>query len=188
MISCGFDYRYGKNAAGNTEQLRVFCNKNDIRFCCKQPVMVDGKIVSSTMIRSYLKEGNLSAANALLSEDFSFTAPVLDGDKRGRTLGFPTINQAYPSELTPLRSGVYATELEIDGSIYKGMTDIGIRPTFRTKKQMSETYIFGFSGDLYGKTLTIKPIRFIRDEQKFESIKALQQQLKQDMALILASF
>ncbi len=185
VISCGFDYRFGKDAAGDAALLQNFCKANDITLCCRPPVKEGEKVISSTMIRGLLKDGDIKAANALLSEDFSFEAVVVGGHRLGRTLGFPTINQVYPPELTPLRFGVYATEIILDGQTYRGMTDIGIRPTFETDYIISETYIHGFSGDLYGKTVRVKPLRFIRDEKKFSSINELKKQLEQDKAAIL---
>ena len=186
VISCGFDYRFGRDAAGDTILLQDFCRANGITCYCRPPVTENGKIISSTMIRGLLKAGDIAAANALISEDFSFSAVVVGGHRLGRTLGFPTINQVYPTELTPLRFGVYATEIALGDQIYRGMTDIGVRPTFQTDYIISETYIHGFSGDLYGKTVRIKPLRFIRDEKKFSSVEELKNQLEQDKAAILS--
>lgn len=181
LISCGFNYHYGKNAAGNTEMLSNFCFKQGIEFKCHNPVCEGGEPVSSTRIRKFLKNGEIEAANALLTFPFSFTAEVISGDRRGRTIGFPTINQKYPSELIPLKFGVYKSKIIIDGAEYEGITNIGIRPTWKTDYIISETYIIGFSGDLYGKRITTMPTRFVRGEVKFSSVDELKKQIENDI-------
>ena len=181
LISCGFNYHYGKNAAGNTEMLSNFCFKQGIEFKCYNPVCEGGEPVSSTRIRKFLKNGEIEAANALLTFPFSFTAEVISGDRRGRTIGFPTINQKYPSELIPLKFGVYKSKIIIDGAEYEGITNIGIRPTWKTDYIISETYIIGFSGDLYGKRITTMPARFVRGEVKFSSVEELKKQIENDI-------
>lgn len=181
LISCGFNYHFGKNAAGNTQMLGDFCRKNDIEFNCHGSVCEGGEPVSSTRIREYLKNGKIEAANELLTFPFSFTAEVISGDRRGRTIGFPTVNQKYPSELIPLKFGVYKSKIIADGSEYEGITNIGIRPTFKTDYIISETYIIGFSGDLYGKSITTVPTRFVRGEVKFSSVDELKRQIEADI-------
>lgn len=143
--------------------------------------MRGGEPVSSTRIREYLKNGEIEAANALLTFPFSFTAEVISGDRRGRTIGFPTVNQKYPSELIPLKFGVYKSKIIADGAEYEGITNIGIRPTFKTDYIISETYIIGFSGNLYGKCITTVPTRFVRGEVKFSSVDELKKQIEADI-------
>ena len=181
LISCGFNYHFGKNAAGNTELLRDFCRCNGIELNCHGAVSENGEPVSSTRIREYLKKGEIERANKLLTFPFSFTAEVISGDRRGRTIGFPTVNQRYPSELIPLKFGVYKTKIVLDGAEYEGITNIGIRPTFKTDYIISETYIIGFSGDLYGKSVTIQPLEFVRGEVKFSSVEELKRQIEADI-------
>ena len=181
LISCGFNYHFGKNAEGNTELLRDFCNKNGIELNCHGAVYDGGEPVSSTRIRQYLKNGEIEKANGLLTFPFSFTAEVISGDRRGRTIGFTTVNQKYPMVLIPLKFGVYKSKILIDGKEYEGITNIGIRPTFKTDYIISETYIIGFSGDLYGKEITTVPTRFIRGEVKFSSVEELKKQIEADI-------
>lgn len=181
LISCGFNYRFGKNAAGNTDDLSDFCALNGIEFKCCRPVSVDGEAVSSTEIRRFLSGGDIQRANRLLYEPFSFTAEVIAGDRRGRTLGFPTINQKYPKELIPIKFGVYKTKIRFDNAEYDGITNIGIRPTWQTDYIISETFIENFSGDLYGKSVTVVPVRFIRGEVKFTTAEELVRQIKSDL-------
>ena len=148
---------------------------------CHDAVSVNGEPVSSTRIREHLKNGEIEAANALLTFPFSFTAEVISGDRRGRTIGFPTINQKYPSELIPLKFGVYRSKIIADGSEYEGITNIGIRPTFKTDYIISETYIIGFSGNLYGKSVKVEPLKFVRGEVKFSSVDELKRQIAADI-------
>ena len=181
LISCGFNYHFGKNAAGNTQVLGDFCKCNGIEFNCHGAVSENGEPVSSTRIREYLKNGEIESANALLTFPFSFTAEVISGDRRGRTIGFPTVNQKYPRELIPLKFGVYKSKIIVDQAEYDGITNIGIRPTFKTDYIISETYIIGFSGDLYGKIITTIPTRFVRGEVKFSSVEELKKQIERDI-------
>ncbi len=182
LIACGFNYRFGKNGAGDTELLYNFCQQNGIDLkISKSFLLEDGKILSSSYIRSLLKDGNTEKANSFLYKPFSFTARVNKGDQRGRTIGFPTINQKYPSELVTLRFGVYKTKVLIDGNEFDGITDIGVRPTYETDFVISETYIKNFSGDLYDKEVKVIPVKFLRDEKKFNSLSELKEQIKKDL-------
>lgn len=181
LISCGFNYRFGKNAAGDTELLSEFCRKNGIALKISEPVKVDGITVSSTEIRTLLANGETEKANLLLNSPFSYTAKVIKGDMRGRTFGFPTANQKYPMELIPVKFGVYKTSVLINGKEYSGITDIGMRPTFKTDYIISETFIKDFSGDIYGKEITVRLIRFIRAEKKFSSADELKKQITADI-------
>lgn len=181
LVSCGFNYHFGKNAAGNTATLGDFCKRNGIEFNCHGAVSEKGEPVSSTRIRGYLKKGEIENANKLLTFPFSFTAEVISGDRRGRTIGFPTVNQRYPRELIPLKFGVYKSKITVGEAEYDGITNIGIRPTFKTDYIISETYIIGFSGDLYGKEITTVPTRFVRGEVKFSSVEELKNQIERDI-------
>ena len=181
VISCGYNYRFGKGAAGDIKLLEEFCNKNGIKFMCAKRVERGGKTVSSTLIRELLSGGKIKDANALLGYKFSFTAEVIGGDKRGRTLGFPTINQRYPEDLVQLKNGVYKTRVIVGGEEYEGITNIGNRPTYPIDFIVSETYIKNFSREIYGEEVTIIPLEFLREEKKFGSIEELKQQILLDL-------
>lgn len=181
LISCGFNYRFGKNGEGNSETIKQFCIENGIEYKITSPVTMGEEIISSTYIRELLKNGEVKVASELLSEPFSFETEVIEGDKRGRTIGFPTVNQKYPEELIRLRFGVYKTKIEFEGNVFFGITDIGIRPTYKSDYVISETYIKDFSGDLYGKKLRITPLEFLRDEKKFSSLEELKKQIIRDI-------
>ncbi len=184
FISCGFNYRFGKNGEGNTETLSQFCKSNGIDLKCCDSVCHNGTPVSSTIIREMLSSGEIEKANILLSEPFSFTAQVISGDKRGRTMGFPTINQKYPQELVKIKFGVYETLVECEGKEYIGITNIGVRPTFETDFVICETHILDFTGDLYGNEVKITPQRFLREEKKFSTLEELRSQIDADLKYI----
>ncbi len=181
LITCGFNYRFGKNALGNTETLKEFCTKNRIDCKIAEGISQNGEIISSTVIRNLLEEGKIKKANSILTEEFSFCSRVISGDQRGRTIGFPTVNQKYPEELVQLKFGVYKTKVAFNGKEYKGITNIGIRPTYKSDFVISETHIIGFSGDLYGKNLKIIPQEFLREEKSFSSIDELKAQINIDL-------
>ncbi len=182
FISCGFNYNFGKNGKGNTDLLSEFCKENQIELMVSAPVVLEnGQLLSSSYIRSLLKNGETEKANKLLYKPFSFEGQVLAGDRRGRTIGFPTINQKYPNDLVKLRFGVYKTKVLFDKKSYDGITNIGIRPTYETDFAISETFIKDFSGDLYGKNVEIVPLKFLREEKRFSSLDELKKQIELDL-------
>ena len=172
-ICCGFNYRFGKCAMGDTDVLREYCDKNGIEFFECPEVIEDGRTVSSTLIKKLLLEGEVEHVAELLGEEFSFTSEVMSGDKRGRRLGFPTTNQKYPEDIAGVKHGVYQTVIEIDGKRYDSVTNIGFRPTFKTDFISAETFILNFSGDAYGKKAKVSLIKYLREEKKFSSAEEL---------------
>lgn len=183
-IVCGFNYRFGRGAEGDTALIEEFCEKNGIEFICVPPVKTGQTVISSTHIRNLVREGNMSQASSQIYGGFSFTAPVLHGDARGRLLGFPTANQDYPDQLVRVKSGVYISRVTIDGVEYKSITNVGIRPTFMTDKIGCETFIKDFSGDIYGKEIKTELLEFVREEQKFSSVKELKNAILNDIKLL----
>ncbi len=181
LISCGFNYRFGFGGKGEAGLLKSFCKENNIDLKIADPVLELGETVSSSKIRNYLKKGEIEKANRLLSEDFSFTAEVIHGDSRGKTLGFPTINQRYPENLVAPLFGVYETQVEIENKIYKAITNIGNRPTFPVDFIISETFIKDFNGNLYDKSLKIFFKKFLREEMKFSNAEDLKIQILKDI-------
>lgn len=180
-IVCGFNYRFGKEALGDRAYLSRYCAEHGIEFICVDGVCEDNAPVSSTAIRSLIAAGEVKAANTMLYKPFSFTAEVISGDKRGRKIGFPTINQLYPQLLVVPKFGVYSSVVTVDGKSYKGITNIGVRPTFRTEQVGSETYIKDFSSDIYGESVRIELVDFIREERKFSSLEELKSTIKKDV-------
>lgn len=187
IISCGYNYRFGKNGEGNIDYLSRFCKENEIELRCRDCVCAGKTPVSSTVIREMLSRGEIEEANELLCEPFSFTAEIISGDRRGRTMGFPTINQKYPEELVEIKFGVYKTLVQFDDKEFIGITNIGIRPTYELDYVISETHILDFSGDIYGKKVKIIPLKFLRAEKKFSSLNELKNQIDADLKYIKES-
>ncbi len=179
-ISCGFNYRFGKNGKGDADFIEEFCRKNGIVSVVCPEVLYNESRVSSTHIRNLVSEGEVSFANKLMSAPFTFEGVVKNGDSRGHTIGFPTINVPLDSNLVLPKFGSYASFVTIDGEKYKAVTNIGVHPTFNNSLPQSETYILDFSGDLYGKSVRISLMDFLREEQKFESVDELIAAIKND--------
>lgn len=180
IIATGYNFRFGKGALGTTDDILNFCKANKMEYVCADAVSAEGEPVSSTRIRALVKEGKIKSANLMLGYNFSFLGEIVHGDERGRTMGFPTLNIPYPKELVVPRFGVYASLTEIDGKIYKSVTDIGVRPTFKTDYVISETNIMNFHGDVYGKSAKIHLVDFIRGEVKFSGIDELKAAISAD--------
>lgn len=179
-ISCGYNYRFGKGALGDTDLLREECEKLSVELFVAPQQCFEGEAISSTRIRAMLENGDIRRANAMLGRRFSYCFEVVSGDRRGRLLGFPTINQFFPENFVRLRSGVYAAEAFASGVWHPAVTNIGVRPTVDGESFRSETCIFGFSGDLYGQRVEVRLLDFLRDEMKFESLAALSDAIKRD--------
>lgn len=174
VICCGFNYRFGKNAAGNENVLRALCERRGIELRVVQPVLLDGSPVSSTRVRTLLTEGRPEEAARCLERPFSFSLPVTDGRRLGRTLKFPTVNQPFPDMFIRPRFGVYVSNVRLpDGSVRRGVTNIGVKPTVGSDSVLAETHILDYAADLYGRTLKVELLSFLRPEQKFESLDAL---------------
>lgn len=185
IVLCGFNFRFGKNASYSALDMRDYFESKDIWVRILEPQDYEGLPISSTRIRKAVKEGRIAAANEMLGYNFTFESEVIKGDERGRTIGFPTINQHLPDGLIVPRFGVYESKVEVDGKTYKAFTNIGLRPTWRVEKPLSETHIFDFNGDLYGKTITVELINYIRPEKTFKDVNELKMQLDFDKNSII---
>lgn len=179
-VCCGYNYRFGKNASGNAQTMKEICDRLGLECRIAGEVDVDSRAASSTEIRKFIESGEIEKANKMLGHPFGFCTRVIDGDKRGRTLGFPTINQELPDGLVLPKFGVYQADVTVDGEHYKGVANIGRRPTVGSEKILSETYIIDFHKNIYGEYVDIRPVRFIRPERKFSSFDELAKQMKSD--------
>lgn len=185
MLLCGYNFRFGKNAMWSAADLREYLEEKDVWVRILEHLDFRGEPISSSRIRACLKEGNIEDANEMLGYNFTFESEVIGGDRRGRKLGFPTINQAIPEGLTIPKYGVYESRAEIDGNLFKAMTNIGIRPSFELETPICESHIIDYCGDLYGKTVRLELIRYMREEKKFSSIDKLKEQLENDKSSII---
>ncbi len=167
-ISCGKNFSIGYDRAGSDELAKI-CKRRGINLSVSDIMTYNGISVSSTRIRKAVKDGDMLLANGMLGRPFGFKAEVITGDKRGRNLGFPTINQRFPNNIVLPKYGVYISLINVDGSWLPGVTNIGLRPTYSVGYPLSETHIIGYSGDLYGKIIKLRLFDFLREERKFNS-------------------
>jgi riboflavin kinase/FMN adenylyltransferase len=179
-IFCGFNYRFGRGGEAGPEELQKICQKYGAVGVSAQPVCEGGAPVSSTRIRALIEQGEIKAAAELLGRPFEICMEVVHGRRLGRQFGTPTINQRIPQSLVTPRYGVYASVTHVGGEALPSVTNVGVKPTVGGRHISAETYIMGFSGDLYGKTVAIDLIAFMRPEIKFESLEALKTQIKSD--------
>ena len=185
VVLCGFNFRFGKKASWSAMDLREYLEKKDVWVRILEHLDFEGEPISSTRIRKALSLGEIENANKMLVYNFTFEGDVIEGDKRGRTIGYPTINQNYPKCLVPVKFGVYESRAFVDGREYKAFTNIGIRPTWRVNDTLCETHIFDFDGNLYGKTVRIELVRYMREEKEFLSVEELKKQLNYDKSSII---
>jgi riboflavin kinase / FMN adenylyltransferase len=180
-IVLGYDHCFGKNREGDLTFLSNYTHifKYKLQEIPKQEV--DSLAISSSEIRKYLESGQLSEAKALLGRNYSLSGLVVEGNKLGRTIGFPTANISllFEEKLIP-KNGVYAVFVHIGEKQFKGMMNIGYRPTVLGNSLSIEVNIFDFSQDIYGQTISIEFVHYLREEQKFSSLEALKKQLQTD--------
>ena len=180
-VCCGKDFRFGKGASCGAADLRRFCKAEGMECAVLDEVMVEGKAVSSTRERQAIADGEMEKAAELLGRRYCLDFLVEHGKALGRKLQFPTINQPIPPEMVLPRFGVYATMAVVEGKIYAGVTNVGVRPTVeKGMAPRAETYLIGFSGDLYGRAVPVQFLSFLRPEQKFHSVEALREQIGRD--------
>ncbi len=187
-MAVGYDHRFGKNREGDFSQLQAF--GKEFGFDVKEIAAkdVEDVNVSSTKVRNALLAGDVSTANTYLNYDYFITAKVVKGEGLGRKIGYPTANLLVEDnfKLIPKR-GVYAVLVKVGDQTFKGMMNIGTRPTVSSKNSTSlEVHIFNFSGDLYTEEIRVSFRTRIRDEAKFDSVDALQAQLEKDKQQSLA--
>ena len=189
-LVCGFNFRFGKGGAGDAELLAVLAAERGIRTAAVGAVLSGGEPVSSTRVRAFLSGGKPEEARKLLGRYWSFSLPVLHGKALGRTLGFPTANQVFPSGMVVPQNGVYASYAEADGQKLPALTNIGFRPTFEEGKALNaETHILGgWSGDLYGKKLRVGLLSYLREEKRFASADLLTAEIRKNREEALRVF
>ncbi len=178
----GFNYHFGSRGSGDAAALRQLCAAHGMDCEIVDGLTRDGIVISSSHIRTLILAGDVAGANELLGYPFTLTGPVLHGKKLGRTLGAPTINQRFhEGSITPAY-GVYVTTAEIGGALYRGVTNVGIRPTVEDTQQLNaETYVMDFEREIYGESVTVRFLEAIRPERRFASIEALREQLMRDI-------
>jgi len=179
----GPDSALGKNREGTIDNLRILGQQMGFTVDVVPPMVLDGEIVSSSLIRQTLARGDMKKVTKLLGRAFSVRSQVVPGNRRGQSLGFPTANFEIKPEQAVPPNGVYATIACVGQKILPAATNIGIAPTFSGNKRLMETYIIGFKGDLQGQELRIEFIERIRDEKRFENVEELKSQIMKDVEL-----
>lgn len=177
---CGHDFRFGRRGEGSAETLRGFCAEHHLPCVIIPEQTLDAVRVSSTYIRQQVEEGDMATAVRFLGHGHMLTGTVVTGRKLGHKLGFPTANIDLPDHVVVPRHGVYACLAFVGEKSHMAVCNVGSRPTVQGHQVRTETWLLDFSGDLYGKTVTLEFMRFLRPEQRFESLDALREAVLQD--------
>ncbi|GAB3019778.1 bifunctional riboflavin kinase/FAD synthetase [Cyclobacterium sediminis] len=185
----GYDHRFGKGREGSFAHLHAEQERYNFDLEEIPREDIDDIGISSTKIRKALKTGNIVKANEFLGRPYNLQGKVIEGDKIGRTIGFPTANIQLnePNKLVPM-DGAYLVKVNIDKNLYNGMLNIGMRPTVSGEHKNIEVNILDFNQDIYGKIINLELLEFLRPEKKFESLAALTKQLKTDQEKVVDFF
>ncbi|QGH34580.1 bifunctional riboflavin kinase/FAD synthetase [Gracilibacillus salitolerans] len=180
-LVAGFDFTFGHKGSGNMENIHEFID-NDLEVITINQLDYREEKISSTRIRNELKQGNMKTAEILLGRPYSLTGEVIHGDKRGRTIGYPTANLKIEDYYFLPRIGVYAVEVRVGEKQYYGMANLGYNPTFTDDRENTklEVHIFDFDENIYGEKIDVYWKKYIRDEEKFSGIDELVEKLKDD--------
>ena len=177
----GDDFRFGNNREGNIELLKELGPENGFELIPAETYQYNGLRVSSSLIRGHLAIGDFDLVRQLLGRAYHIDGRVIHGDKRGRTLGYPTANLACRRVNYPL-SGIFAVRVHgLNNRTYEGVANIGTRPVFDGERLLLETYIFDFDQDIYGKRISVEFLKKLRDEQDFHTVEALCEQMEKDV-------
>ena len=181
-ICVGHEWSFGKNRRGNLDLLKRLGAKFNFDVVGIPPVKVNGAVVSSTAIRQAIEKGDLAKAAEMLGREYTILGTVTRGDNLGKKIGFPTANLSAHSEQFP-PNGVYVAEARIDGELYRGVINLGIRPTVSSGKseRVLEIHLFDFNRDIYGHDVEVRFLKFLRPEKKFQDLDTLVQQIRQDV-------
>lgn len=182
-VFIGYNYTFGKGGTGTADTLKEGGDKHGFEVHVIPPIKVDGIPVSSTLIRNFLKDGKVDIAAKMLSQYFFIEGVVIHGEKRGRELGFPTANINIQESIAVPANGIYAVKVHIEEDVYFGVANLGIKPTFcgQDCPTMLEVHLLDFQGDLYGKSIKVLFIKKIREEEKFDYVEKLVEQIKKDV-------
>ncbi len=179
-LCVGENFRFGHRQAGDVRLLEELSREFGFSVRAIPPVVVNGQVASSSLVRRLVAEGDVAAAAALLDRPFSLTGEIQPGAGRGREIGFPTLNLRPEQECTP-GQGVYITETLVEGKLYPSATNVGVRPTFEQDPAVVESHLLDFSGKLRGGEMEVRFHERLRREQKFASAEALREQIARDV-------
>ena len=182
VVVCGDDFRFGKGRSGDVKTLQRLCGPHGIRVIAAASFALDGEAVSTTRIKKLVEAGDMPAVAKLLGRSYDIYGEVIHGNSMGHRMGFPTANVALSQNTVLPRRGVYLSQTYVDGCWHRSITNIGTRPTVTEDLQpVSETHIVDYTGDLYGRHVQVRLLRFLRPEQKFESAQQLKETVLQNV-------
>ena len=181
QVIVGYDWQFGKGRSGNVDALKQLGNQHQFDVTIVGPVQLHGEPVHSTRVREAIAAGSLNIASELLGRRYSIMGEVVEGEGRGRQIGFPTANIEAGNQMLP-PSGVYAVRVKSDEDMFEGVLNMGTRPTFGGEKFQVETHLFNFEKMIYGKKIEVFFIEKIRAEQRFPNPEMLVAQINQDVA------
>lgn len=181
-VFIGFNFKFGHGASGNPELLESYGERFGFTTTVVPPVKLDGELVSSSNIREHIKQGYIEKANRLLGRPYEIRGEVVRGKGRGKVMGFATANLRPEIDYLPPKSGVYKTVTRHNGVEYRSLTNVGRNPTFGDISFSIETHILNFDDDIYGETIEVEFIKYIREEVEFSTVENLIDQVKSDIA------
>lgn len=180
QLMIGDDFRFGNQREGDFEMLVKWGEKKHINILKHETFEISNRRVSSSWVREALSKGDFDLAKKLLGRPYTFSGKVVKGNQLGRTIGFPTANIWLPKNNLPIR-GVFSVKIQIDGSIMKGIANMGVRPTVGGTHPVLEVHVFDLERDLYGKRMDVEFVSKIRDEKKFDNLEELKSQISLDV-------
>lgn len=177
----GFNHKFGRNNSGNVELLKKLSFKYNFKLYIVSPIKCDDQVISSTVIRKKILEGNIEEANRMLLRPFMLSGKVIEGKKLGRTIGFPTANLEYHKDFALPKMGVYYTVVKYNNTSYKAITSIGKNPTIEGINGLTiETYLLDFNNNIYNENIKLYFIKRIRSMIKFDNLEDLKTQMESD--------
>lgn len=182
-IKVGYDFRFGVNASGNILTLKRLQKKYNYELIVVKPIKVDNRVVHSRYIRNYLKNGKLEWVFKMLGRNYSFSGIVIEGNKIGRKIGFPTANLLVSTSKIMPPYGVYKVRVKIEDIYYYGLLHLGPRPVINDFDTSIEVWIKNFNQDIYYKQVTVEILQFIRKIKNFSNLNKLIEQIKKDIEL-----
>ena len=179
-LCCGFNHRFGHKAAGTPELLKELGDELGFEAYIMEPYMVGDTLVSSTLIRGLIEEGDVASCNEYMGRYYAISGEVVVGNRLGKSLGFPTSNLVIDESMVSPPNGVYITYCTYNGTRYPSITNVGVKPTVGAFEKNVETHIFDFDRELYGKKIMVEFLLKMREEVKFDSLDELKVQIVKD--------
>lgn len=183
FLAAGKDLSFGAGGAGNAALLQELGPRLGFEVMTIDKVCLEGREISSTLVRSEVEKGRMESAGRMLGMPYMIAGEIVRGNRFGRTIGFPTINILPPDNKLLPPNGVYFSRVRIDGEVYRGITNVGYKPTVAQERVLGvESYLYNFQQDVYGKPAEVCLLSFHRPERHFESVEALREQIREDIA------